>query len=188
MFPQIPQQLANKMKEDHQQAIEKKDAALALLTKDLQDRENQIQAIQYENVALQVQRVVCQAQLQRSQDTIIHLKTSYVDHARDPDKDNIIIIVRKHTMPANDKFYDLPYYVARIQRHKRYVKLRWFDQHFPDHEVIAEIDNPNSIPAFNRFDEEGHAERKYNHFRLIDLTREELYAMGVPAILDDEEE
>ena len=42
--------------------------------------------------------------------------------------------------------------------------------------------------AFNRFEEEGHPERKYNHFKLINLTREELYAMGVPAILDDEEE
>ena len=70
----------------------------------------------------------------------------------------------------------------RIQRRKRYVKLRWFDRHFPDHEVIVEIDNPNSIHTFNRFEEEGHAERRYNHFRL------ELYAMGVPAILDDDEE
>ena len=82
----------------------------------------------------------------------------------------------------------MPYYIARIQRHKRYVKLRWFDQHFPDHEIIVEIDNPNSIHAFNRFEEDGHGEQKCNHFRLIDLTREELYAMGVPAILDDEEE
>ena len=41
---------------------------------------------------------------------------------------------------------------------------------------------------FNRFEEEGHGERRYNHFRLVDLTREELYAMEVPAILDDEEE
>ena len=41
----------------------------------------------------------------------------------------------------------------RIQRRKRYVKLRWFDRHFPDHEVIVEIDNPNSIHAFNRFEE-----------------------------------
>ena len=51
-----------------------------------------------------------------------------------------------------------------------------------------EIDNPNSIHSFNRFEEEGHAEQKYKHFRLIDLTREELYAMGVPVIPDDEEE
>ena len=171
-----------------QQAIEEKDAALALLTDDLQDRDNQIQAIQYENVALQAQRDVYQAQLQRCQDTIIHLRMHYVPHARDLGKDNIIIIVLKHTTPANDKYHDLPYYVARIQQHKRYVKLRWFDRQFSDHEVIVEIHNPNRIHAFNRFEEEGHAERIYNHFRLLNLTREELYAMGVPAILDDEEE
>ena len=51
-----------------------------------------------------------------------------------------------------------------------------------------EIDNPNSIHAFNRFEEEGHVEHRHNHFNLKDLTREELYVMGVPAILDDEEE
>ena len=51
-----------------------------------------------------------------------------------------------------------------------------------------EIDNPNSIHVFNWFEEEGHAEQKYHHFRLTDLTREEFYAMGVPAILDDEQE
>ena len=50
-----------------------------------------------------------------------------------------------------------------------------------------EIDSPNSIHAFDIFEEEGYAEQKYNHFRLIYLKREELYAMGVPAILDDEE-
>ena len=59
---------------------------------------------------------------------------------------------------------------------------------FADHEVILEIDNPNSFHAFNRFEEEGHPERKYNHFRLIDVTQEELYAMAVPTILDVEEE
>ena len=81
----------------------------------------------------------------------------------------------------------MPYYIARIQRRKRYVKLRWFDRHFLDHNVIVEIDNPNSINALNRFEEEGHAERKHNYFRLIDLAREELYTMGVSGILDDEE-
>ena len=148
---------------------------------DLQNRE-------HENVALQAQRDMYQAELQKCQDTITHLKTRYAPHARGSGKDNIIIIVRKHTTSAKDKFHDLTYYIARIQRRKRYVKLRWFDRHFPDHEVIVEIDNPNSIHAFNRFSEERHVEWKYNHFRLIILTREELYTMGVPAILDDEEE
>ena len=93
MFPRIRKELASKMNEDHQQAIEeiqgqnqqgieKKDAVIALMNDDLQDRDNQIQAIKYENVALQAQRNVYQA----------------VPHARDPGKDNIIIIVRKHNI------------------------------------------------------------------------------------------
>ena len=140
MFPQIRQQLVNKMMEDHQraieeikgqqqQAIEKKDAATTLLNDDLQNRE-------YENLALQAQRNVYQAELKRCQDTIIHLRTLYVTHVRNPGKDDIIIIVRKHTTCAKDKYHGLPYYVALIKRRKRYVKLRWLDQHFPDHEVI----------------------------------------------------
>ena len=144
LFPHFRQQLTNKMKEGHQQAIEEKDAAIALLNDDLQKRE-------YENVALQAQKD--DPGLQKCQDTITHLKTRYVPHEKNPGKDNIIIIVRKHTTPANDKYHDQPYHVARIQQRKKYVKLGWFDQHFPDHEVIVEIDNPNSIHAFDRFEE-----------------------------------
>ena len=75
MFPQIWQQLTNILKEDHQQAIEEKDAAIALLNDDLQDRDNQMQVIKYENVVLQTQRNVYWPELQKCQDTIIHLKT-----------------------------------------------------------------------------------------------------------------
>ena len=171
---------SEEIQEKHRQAIEEKGAVIALLNDDLKNRE-------YENVALQAQRDAYQTELQICQDTITHFRTRYVPHPRDPGKDSIIIIVQRHTASANDKYHDLPYYVARIQRRKSYVKLRWFDRHFPDHEVIVEIDNPNSIHVLNRFEEEGHAEQKYNLFRLIDLTREELYAMKVPAILDDEE-
>ena len=54
LFPHVRQQLTNKMKEDHEQAIEEKDAVIALLNDDLKNRE-------YENVALQAQRDVYQA-------------------------------------------------------------------------------------------------------------------------------
>ena len=47
-------------------AIEEKDAAIALLNDDLQNRE-------YEDAALQAQRDVYQAELQKCQDTITHL-------------------------------------------------------------------------------------------------------------------
>ena len=46
------------MEEEHQQAIEEKDAAIALLNDDLKVRGNQIQAIKYKDVALQAQRCV----------------------------------------------------------------------------------------------------------------------------------
>ena len=104
--------------------IEERDSAFALLTDNLQDCDNQIQAIQYKNVELQAQKNVFQAQLQRYQDTITHLRTRYAPHVKNPDKDNIIIILRKHTTSTKDKYHDLLYYVARIQRRKRYFKLR----------------------------------------------------------------
>ena len=44
------------------------------------------------------------------------------------------------------------------------------------------IDNPNGVHAFNRFEEEGHVERFKCHFKLLDLTRDDLYDLGVPSI------
>ena len=41
--------------------IEEKDAVIVLMNDDLQDRVNQIQAIKYENIALQAQKDVYQA-------------------------------------------------------------------------------------------------------------------------------
>ena len=52
------------MQEKYRQAIEEKDAAIALFNDDLQNRDNQIQAIQYENMTLQAQRDVYKDQLQ----------------------------------------------------------------------------------------------------------------------------
>ena len=77
----------------HQQAIEKKDAVIALKNDDLQGRDNQIQAIKYEKVALHAQRDVYKDQLQKCQGVIAHLRTRYADHAKDPGKDNIVMII-----------------------------------------------------------------------------------------------
>ena len=59
----------------------------------------------YEKVVLQAQKGVYQAELQKYQDIITHLETRYVPHAKNPGKDNIIIIARKHTASVNDKFH-----------------------------------------------------------------------------------
>ena len=84
--------------EDHQQPIEEKDTTIALLNDDLKNCE-------YKNVSLQ-------GEIRVKDPQIAALQRRYVLH------------VGKHTTSANDKFHDLPYYVATIQRRKRYVKLR----------------------------------------------------------------
>ena len=123
------QQEILRLNEEYQQAIEDKDAALALLNDDLQNRE-------YENVALQVQRDVYKDQLQKCEDTITHLRTRYVDHAKDPGKDNIVMIIEKNTAPEEDEFYEYPYYIARIQRRFISTKRRWFRAQYRHHRFI----------------------------------------------------
>ena len=48
---------------------------------------------------------------------------------------------------------------------------------------MEELDNANSIYAFNRFEEEGFVERfQQRHFRLVDIPRDILYALAKPTI------
>ena len=171
MFHHFQQQVTNKMKEDYQQATEEQD--------------NQVQAIQYKNVILQAQRDVYQGQLQRSQDQIRGLIINrHVRHANDPGKDNIVMIIEKNTAPEEDEIYEYPYYIARIQRRFISTKRRWFRAQYPHHRLIVEeLDNANSIHAFNRF-EERHIQRFWCHFRLDDLARDAVYALGTPTIHD----
>ena len=168
-------QLTNKMKEDHQQAIEEKNAAIALLNDDLKNRE-------HDHVALQAQRDVYKDQLQRCQDIITHLKTRHAPHAKDPSKDNIVMILEKNTAPE-DEFYEYPYYIARIQRWFITTKKRWFKAQYPHHRfIIEELDNENSIHTFNRFEEKGYLERFRCHFKLAGIPGDVFYALAMPAI------
>ena len=162
--------------EAHRQTIEEKDAALAMLNDDLKNRD-------HDNVALQAQRDVYKDQLQKFEDIIAHLRTRYVDHAKDPGKDNIVMIIEKNTAPEEDEFYEYPYYIARIHRRFINTKRRWFKAQCPHHRFIMEkLDNANSIHAFNRFEEKGYVERFQCHFRLVDIPRDVLYALATPAI------
>ena len=47
---------------------------------------------------------------------ITHLKTIHVPNAKDPGKNNIVMIIEKNTAPEEDEFYEYLYYIARIQR------------------------------------------------------------------------
>ena len=90
-----------------------------MLNDDLKNRE-------YENVALQAQRDVYQAELQKCQDIIIHLRTRCVDHAKDPGKNSVVMIIEKNTTPEEDEFCEYPYYIGRIQRRLINTEKRWF--------------------------------------------------------------
>ena len=195
LFPHVQQQLSDKShameieglisrvqvleitNEAHQQAIEEKDAAIPLLNDDLKNRE-------HDNLALQAQRDVYKEQLQKCQDIITHLKTRHVPHAKDPGKDNIVVIIQKNTANEKDEFYEYPYYIARIQQRfittKKNDELRHNIQHHMF--IIEELDNANSIHAFNRFEEKGYVERFQCHFRLADTPRDVFYALATSAI------
>ena len=101
---------------------------------------------------------------------------------KDPGKDNIVMIIEKNTTSKEDKFYEYPYYVARIQRWFISTKKRWFKAQYPNHRpVMEELDNANGIHAFSRFEEEGFVERFQCHFRLVDIPHEVFYALATPA-------
>ena len=131
---------------------------------------------------MQAQRDVYKYQLQKCQD-ITHLRTRYVDHAKDLGKDNIVMIIEKNAAPKEDEFYEYPYYIARIQRRFINTKRRWFKAQYSHHRfIIEELDNADSIHVFNRFEEKGYVERFQCHFRLFDIPRDVFYALATPAI------
>ena len=93
---------AEKIKEEHQQAIEEKDTTIALFNDDLKNCE-------LDNVALQAQTDVYKEQLQKCQDIITHLRIHYVDHAKDPGKDNVVMIIgKKYCPPRKMSFMSIP--------------------------------------------------------------------------------
>lgn len=158
-------------------ALQERDMQLALLNDDLTEAQEHSRQLEFNNTGLQ-------GEIRAKDQMITQLTERYVDHAEDPGLDNVVMVVRKHTTEAEDKRYDYPYYIARIQRRAIGAKRRWFSNKFARCEEIVIIDNPNSVHAFNRFEEQGHVRRYKCHFMLIDLTREDLYNMGVPAVED----
>ena len=171
-----------KYAEEHQRAIDEKDMQLALLNDDLTGSQEHARQLEYNNTGLRGEIRAKDQEIDRRREEIVELRERYVDRCRDPGKDNLVVITRKHTCEPDDKHFEYSYYISRIQRCKISTKRRWLLDQFPESEEIVVIDNPNSVHAFNRLEEEGHVERYGCHFKLIDLTREDLYDMGVPAI------
>ena len=116
LSPNVRQYLKNKIQEEHWQTIGEQDATLSLFDNDLLDLEKKKHAVKYENVKFQGEIHAKDQQIEKCKNTMTHLRESYVDHKMNPGKDNIIIIVEKHTTSATDMYHDLPYYVSRIKR------------------------------------------------------------------------
>ena len=178
-----------KVVEEHQKAIEEKqreidekDMQIALLDDDLVLEQEHARQLEYNNTGLQGEIRAKDQEIARRETELAELRERYVDHCRDSNKDNLVVITRKHTCECGDKHFEYPYYISRIQRRAISTKRRWLLDQFPDSEEIVIIDNPNSVHAFNRLEEEGHVERYKCHFKLVDLSREDLYDMGVPTI------
>ena len=154
--------------------LENAEASIALLSDDLEVANNRCRQLEFNSVGLQ-------GEIRAKNQQIAQLQERYVDYANDPGLDNVVMIVRKHTTEAEDRhFFNFPYYIARIQRRNLATKRRCILKKFPNSEEIVVINNPNSIHAFNRLEEQGHINRYKCHFRLVDLTREDLYDMGIP--------
>ena len=121
----------------HRQAIEEKDVAVGLLADDLQDRDNQIQAIHYENVGLQ-------GKIREKDQHIDVLKRDYVGYLSDKDKNNGISIIAKNN---EEEEYS---YISICGKHgyKRH-KVRVLLARNQCSTLFADGDTPNAIVTYN---------------------------------------
>ena len=134
-------------------------------------------------MALQAQRDVYKDQLKKCQNIITHRGTRYVPNAKDPGKDNIVMIIEKNTAPEKYLFCEYPYYIARIQQRFINTKRRCFKAQYPSHSfIMKDLENANSIDAFNKFEEKEYVERFQYHFKLVDIPRDPLYALAMAVI------
>ena len=84
----------------NRQAIDEKDAAIALLNDDLENRDNQMQAIQYEDVGLQ-------GEIRAKNQQIATLQRRYVGYLTDEDKNNGISIIAKNNEEAEHPYISI---------------------------------------------------------------------------------
>ena len=157
MFPRIRKQLVDKMQEDHQKAIE--------------DRDNRIQAIEYENVGLQGKITAYQAQLQVSQNRIEDLIANR--HVpRSGTIDTVLVVVEKNAdedTKEHKRAKNFDKYMLRCQKKQVDGRLSVLRAKYPNMVVLEpRCDDGNAIHVWNRFKQRVLTKENYfrNHFRL----------------------
>ena len=161
-------------------SFEETEKAIALHDNNFKYCKKQIQITSYENIGLQCET---HAKISRYKDmkilsTILETLETSCGSGKNTGLGNAVVIERKDTFKDSDKQLDYTYYIAHIQRCAVSTKRQWLKEKLPRSEDFVVIDNPNSAQAFNCFKEEGHVEKFKYHFRVIDLTREDLHDMN----------
>ena len=64
-----------------------------------------MQAIKYKNVGLQGEVHVKDQKIEKCGSVINHLRKHYVDYPKNPDQDNVVMIVCKDTFTDNDEHF-----------------------------------------------------------------------------------
>ena len=143
--------------ETHQQTIEEKDAAIALLNNDLQNRK-------YENVGLQ-------GEIRAKDQQIATLQRRYVGCLSDEDKNNGISIIAK-----NNEEEEYPHISICGHHGYRRHKARVLLARNEGSTLFADGDTPNAIVAYNFWREHGliivNPDRP-RHFRLDMINQEQ---------------
>ena len=169
MFPRIQQQLTNKMEESHQQAIDEKDAALALVNDGLQEQDNRIQVIQYEKVGLQ-------GEIRAKDQQIATLQRRYVGYLSNEDKNNGMSIIAK-----NNEEPEYPYMSICGQPGYRRHKARVLLARNQGNILFADGDTPNAIVTYNFWREHRLIlvdSNRPRHYRLDMINQEQLLALN----------
>ena len=154
MFPHIRKQLVDKMQEDQQKAIEEQD--------------NRIQAIKYENVGLQ-------GEIRNARRTITDLiKNRHV--ARCGEYDNILVGVQKNKPIEDDaKKSRHAFYMMSCQKRRKGFLMASLKKEYPYISEKGTCEDPNAVHQWCGFKEDVLGEDNYyrNHFSLDTTTKRE---------------
>ena len=154
LFPQIRQhfeQLAITEKQQaHQQAIEAKDTALAMLNDDLDESQREYAILEYRYE---------------------QLETRAVPYLEDPKKDNSMVVIQKNN---GDEY---PYIAICGQQGYVAQKIQNKLIDFPNGQIVVLAETGNSIVHYNWLRERGCIEvnpDRVRHFRLGTMTHQQL--------------
>ena len=130
VLPREVRKLSKVIKEKDD-AIEEKDAALALLSDDLQDRDNRIQAIEYENIGLQGEI--------RAKDQRNRKINSSICTCRYGKYDNILLLLSaRKNKPIEDDIRKSrhAFYMMRCQKRSKDLSIAKLRKKYPDMTVL----------------------------------------------------